>query len=251
MKTNKISRFYRQTNVRELQKALNIALSECGSNGNNLSVLEIGCGPCIDLYYLLRKNKEVIQRIDFTGVDLSSKFIQECRKNFGNFNFIVSDAIEFLSNSNRTWHFIITSFGVINHFNPEELSDFFKVVSSKLETGGLIFISFLNRFALNEWIYFLFTGKLKSMFRRLQNTHVGFDNELVNQYYYSLRYIKKTLKETGYSVLWSSGAGIFVPPPYVNVKKRTFNTLVLVENFIRPFFYVLSDLSIVVVRKEK
>ena len=77
------------------------------SKSNIKKVLEIGCGTGI---YPI-KNKELFNKIDYTGIDISESAIEYCKQN-SDFNFICGD---FLKMDLKEHYDLVFSHAVIDH----------------------------------------------------------------------------------------------------------------------------------------
>ena len=248
MKNNCVALCYRHIHLNFLIEVIKKMPSK------DLHILDLGCGPCFDLKFLLDKLKLVdnFRKIDVTGVDLTKSFIEYCKNLLPEGKFFNIDIIEFLQNTSQTWNIIISTFGVINHFPPKKIKKFFALTSSKLCENGILFISFLNKLAINEIIYFLLKFKFNKISRRSYVNQKGFNNEEIDIYFYTINYIKSITEKLNLELHTIKGIGWIIPPPYVRINKKIIKFLCFFEKiFSLPIFAYISDFSIVIFRKKK
>jgi len=241
MKNNYVALCYRHIHLNFLIEIMNKISSKY------LRILDLGCGPCFDLKFLV----DSLRKIDITGVDLTKSFIEHCENLLPEGKFFNTDIMEFLQNTSQTWDIIISNFGVINHFPPTEIRNFFELVSSRLSEDGFLFVSFLNKLPLNEIIYFLLRFNFKNLFRRFYINQKGFNDEEIYVYFYTINYIKSVTKKLDIELYKLRGVGWIIPPPYTKVNKRLIKFLCFIEKqFTLPLIAYISDFSIIVFRKK-
>ncbi len=240
MKSNYIALCYRRIHLNFLLNFIN------KTHLKHPRILDLGCGPCFDLKFLA----SCFKRPDITGVDLAKSFIEHCKYSLPQGNFLNIDILDFLQTTSQTWNIIISNFGVINHFSPIEIRSFFRLVSDKLSNDGILFISFLNKVALNEIIYFLLTLNFNKILRRFHTIHEGFNSEKLKVYFYTISYIRSIAKRFNLEPCGLRGVGWIIPPPYVRINKELIKLLYSIEKQLPlPLFAYLSDLSIIVLKK--
>jgi len=216
----------------------------------HLRILDLGCGPCFDLKFLADNLREV----DITGVDLAETetFIEYCKKLLPEGQFFNIDIIKFLQSTSQTWDIIISNFGVINHFSPSQIRNFFELASSKLTRDGILFIAFLNKLPINEITYFLLSFKFDKILRRFSINQKGFDNERIDIYFYTINYIKSVTKKLNLELYKLRGVGWIIPPPYVKMNKNLIKIFCYIENHLPlSLFAYVSDFSIMIFKKKE
>jgi len=65
------------------------------NNDNNNSLLDFGCGTAMLLDFI---NKNNYQNINYSGIDISSKFVDVCQSKFPTYSFYCEDLMENSSN---------------------------------------------------------------------------------------------------------------------------------------------------------
>lgn len=205
-------------------------------------ILDLGCGPCFDLQILARH----FEKVNITGVDLARPFIERCRYSLPQGDFLNIDIFDFLQTTSGSWDIIISNFGVINFFPPSKINLFFELINTKLSDKGILFISFLNKIALNEIMHFILTLNFKKVLRRFQTNHKGFNEKELRVYFYTIPYIRSIARRHNLKPYKIKGAGWIVPPPYVKTKRKLINLLCFIEKkFPVSLLAYLSDFSII------
>jgi len=246
MKNNYSSKCFRKIQNEVLFEIIKLIRSK---KADDIRILSLGCGPCIDELELTEK----FRMVKITGVDLSKRFISYCSRKLPDHEFFVSDIFSFLRKraAKGKYDLIMANFGVINHFSSEELELFFRLAKRSLsDEYGFLFISFLNKYALNEMIYFTLKLDFKNVKRRFKTYHKGFGERKVNIFFYSTKKVKNLLKKCEFEILFLKGAGLIIPPPFSSLSKHKLIVKVLcnIEKAVgvNRCFSFLSDLTIVV-----
>ena len=92
-------------------------------------ILDIGCGPADILDYL--------PRVDYTGFDISSRYIASARRRFGDRGRFFRDDVD-LANIERehgTFNLVLAT-GVIHHLDDEQSGTLFKLARLALRPEG-------------------------------------------------------------------------------------------------------------------
>jgi 2-polyprenyl-3-methyl-5-hydroxy-6-metoxy-1,4-benzoquinol methylase len=104
---------------------------------DNISILDIGCGPGNHSSYLYSLN----HNYKITGVDLADKMLELARKNAPNCSFIKSD-IRNLTSTIK-YNAIIASFCIV-HLSDKELVEFISQLNILLKSEGHLYLSFIE-----------------------------------------------------------------------------------------------------------
>ncbi|MFH1030416.1 MAG: class I SAM-dependent methyltransferase [bacterium] len=116
-----------------------IELKKEFSKRKNPRILEIGCGEGDFTEYLMRYNPGF--KIDI--LDISPEMIEAAKIKLAlwreNINFICEDGLEFLKNSTENYDLIVSSW-TIHNFSWKEKLELFKVIRSRLNDGGKLFL---------------------------------------------------------------------------------------------------------------
>jgi len=100
---------------------------------NNSTILDIGCGSCVQLKYLMKHGAKVI------GLDLSLEMLTASNDKIFYFSLINGDALRLPFQSDK---FDIALSIAIIHFVPtEKLLFFFKELRSVLKNGGKLYLA--------------------------------------------------------------------------------------------------------------
>lgn len=91
-------------------------------------VLDIGCGPASMLPYL--------GEVDYTGLDLESKFIDMARARYGERAKFVEGRVEDLAEKIHSEFDIAIANGVLHHLDDGEARELFRATSQLLKPGG-------------------------------------------------------------------------------------------------------------------
>lgn len=100
-------------------------------------ILDLGCGPGNNIQTILSKDSTCT----FTGVDLSSSFLQIAKKRFAKHEFIQEDIRTFTLE--KKYDVILASFCIV-HLVEIETEAFLRSVSSMLNRNGVLYLSYMN-----------------------------------------------------------------------------------------------------------
>ena len=101
------------------------------------AVLDVGCGPGINARIMLSGNS----RLAITGIDLSAEMIALARQKAPGAVFRVQDirALE----PDRKYDAVIAAFCIV-HLSDDETAGLLRTISSCLESGGYLYLSFME-----------------------------------------------------------------------------------------------------------
>jgi SAM-dependent methyltransferase len=91
-------------------------------------ILDIGCGPANIIKYL--------PDIDYTGIDISQKYIDSAIKRYGSRGSFLCENINNMSIEEFSEFDIVIASGVIHHLNDSEAFKLFDLARSTLKGGG-------------------------------------------------------------------------------------------------------------------
>lgn len=100
-------------------------------------ILDLGCGPGNNIQTILSNDSTCT----FTGVDLSSSFLQIAKQRFAKFEFIQEDIRELTLE--KRYDVILASFCIV-HLIGKETEAFLRSVSHLLNRGGVLYLSYMN-----------------------------------------------------------------------------------------------------------
>jgi ubiquinone/menaquinone biosynthesis C-methylase UbiE len=214
--------------IGQLQRALVYErLKPLISNNGIHKILEINCGTGEDAIWLAKQNFKV------TATDISAKMIAaaKAKESQHDVTFIQAD-INDLSVYFPTEKFdlIFSNFGGLNCLSEIEMELFFKNASQLLTEKGKLALVIMPRNTLWEQGYFLLKGKLKTVFRRKNESVIAnVDGEKVLTYYYNP---KETLTLAAYyfDFKQQNPIGFFVPPSYMEPFFKTKPRLIAMLN---------------------
>jgi len=95
----------------------------------NDKVLDIGCGTGEIIEYLP-------QNIDYTGCDISEKYISHARLKYGTKGRWFASSVEKLTADSSEKYDIVLANGVLHHLSDREVDHLCRVAHSALRTGG-------------------------------------------------------------------------------------------------------------------
>ena len=176
------------------------------------SILEINCGTGEDAIWLAGQNSKV------TATDISNKMIAmaKAKQTHDDVTFLqvdINDLSVFFQN--EKFDLIFSNFGGLNCLSEIQMELFFKNASQLLTKKGKLVLVIMPRNTLWEQGYFLFKGKLNSVFRRKKASVIAnVDCEKVITYYYNPKEIL-TLADYYFDVKQQNPIGFFVPPSYM------------------------------------
>lgn len=107
-------------------------------SNNNSKILDIGCG-----YGLLLKTFKSAGYNHLIGIDISEEQIEVAKKLNPEINFVCSNLISFLNNSNEKYD-LITVFDVLEHLDKEEALTALELIYNKLNENGQLIIQTPN-----------------------------------------------------------------------------------------------------------
>jgi cyclopropane fatty-acyl-phospholipid synthase-like methyltransferase len=90
-------------------------------------ILEIGCGPGTIARYL--------PMTDYTGFDVSSKYIEMARKRFPHAQFVCERVSQFSLAKQQRFD-VVLALGIVHHLADQEAMQLFKIAYDALESGG-------------------------------------------------------------------------------------------------------------------
>lgn len=181
--------------------------------GKHTRVLEVSCGTGHDAMLFAPLVKE------YTATDISAGMIQQCLLKAGNGlpelrfeRLSVQEANDVLAGKDL----VFSNFGGLNCLSPDELRDFFKRCSERLDHGACLFLVVMGRKCFWERIYFLLKLNGKKAFRRLSKhgveTQIG--EAEIKTWYYSPRELSQ-LAGNNFAVKNYGPVGLFIPPSYL------------------------------------
>ena len=142
---------------------------------DNQSVLDLACGPA-NISSFLIKNK----RLDVTGIDLSVEMLRLAANAIPSGRFIKASMIDFQVDGK--FNLVINGFG-LPYLNPEQVNRCLSKCYNALDTGGLLYLSFMD------------------------GEKCGFEipsfniNSEIFIYYHRCELILDTLKKTGFEII--------------------------------------------------
>lgn len=110
---------------------IDLAFKLIGDN-DNAKVIEIGCGDGRDAVEIMKRS------VAYTGFDPSKKMIELARQRLPQASFQVDDAVSFKYPENVD---LIFAFSSLLHLNSKELEKALMLISSSLNSDGLLYIS--------------------------------------------------------------------------------------------------------------
>jgi len=140
----------------------------CGNIGDTNSILDVGCGTGTHAIELSKRNYSV------TGVDPSSKMIEEAMKKDSNVQFFTGYVHNAIYNK---FDCAISMFNVVNHIlNIKDLIEYFNSISDSINDNGVFIFDCFNQLATvidepKDSEYDIFRGNLTIEYtnNKLQN----------------------------------------------------------------------------------
>jgi ubiquinone/menaquinone biosynthesis C-methylase UbiE len=166
----------------------------------NGRVLDVGCGNGIT-------SLEVPELAEYTGVDVSNKFIEIAKQKFPEKNFIHYEGITLPFNDN-TFDWVL-SFAALHHIPGSMRAEVVKEMKRVLKPGGKIVVSVWNLWDIHFMKYFLSnfwktaTRKNKMDWNDLEYPWKSPDGEVVGYRYFHMfrmHELKKIFKKEGLKV---------------------------------------------------
>lgn len=186
-------------------------------------VLEINCGTGVDANEWHKRGKKII------ATDLSEAMIEEAKRKYPNILFQKLD-INDLGQIPSKYDLIFSNFGGLNCLNDQELSNFFRNATDKLEDNGKLALVIMGKKTFWDRLYLVLKGKMKERNRRntSEAVPIAVSGTTVSTWYYSpLEIIKMAGAE--FECIASHPIGLFVPPsylaPFFERRKRSFGVL--------------------------
>ncbi len=104
---------------------------------NDANILDLGCGPGNNIKTILEQNASC----NFTGVDLSEKFIKIAGNKYPQFTFIHEDIRNI--DLKTKYDIVLASFCIV-HLSNEETEELLKKISSLLKDESCLYLSYMN-----------------------------------------------------------------------------------------------------------
>lgn len=155
------------------KKTLKSFLAELPENAN---IIEVACGPGNITAFLLKEHPD----LKITATDPAPKMIEIAKEHCPGATFLCKHAHEAFDE--ELYDGVVAGF-LLPYLSPNELIELFKLTYNKLKPKGAFYIS---------WIHKARNGSL------VQRNSKGNKLEV---HYYSVEYLKKQLKQIGFSVL--------------------------------------------------
>lgn len=204
----------------------------------NKNILEINCGTGEDAVFLAKNNI-------FTATDASEEMLKITNEKIQlnqiqtNCKTLLWDMHDpFPGDRDEKYDLIFSNFGGLNCLSPEALKRLSLELFALLKSGGKLIFVVMGRKCLWESFYFLYKGKLKSVFRR-SNTGVvraQLNNKIfVDTYYYSPGEFMQFF-EQNFKINNTLPVGFFIPPsyldPYFKNKKWMLNLFTRLDKMV-------------------
>jgi hypothetical protein len=151
---------------------------------------------------------------------------------------------------------IFSNFSGWNCLSPERLASLASELAPLLPANGQLIVVVFGRFCIWEWLYFLFSGKWRQLFRRQESSttaHIsGRDFPL---WYHSRRTLQKSLQPY-FRLQRSYPVGVSLPPSYLRSLNRSTTLLQLafrLDKFLGRMHWPASfaDHSMLIFRKQE
>lgn len=127
---------YKDADFPESSQYLNNRFLDIAIKKDARNVLEIGCGDGLLTFFLLKRS------INITAVDISSKAIENMRKQFsgdissGKLRLVNDNLVDFLEKNREEFDVIIGS-GIIHHIEKSDWDKLYSLIYKKLKPGGV------------------------------------------------------------------------------------------------------------------
>lgn len=231
---------FTHTIIGQLQRALVYEeLTPMLAKNNVHNILEINCGTGEDAIWLAKQNFKV------TATDISEKMIAaaKAKESQHDIRFLQADINDLsVYFPNEKFDLIFSNFGGLNCLSEIQLELFFKNAAQLLTEKGKLVLVIMPRNTLWEQGYFLLKGKLKSAFRRKNESVIAnVDGEKVITYYYNPKEIL-TLADYYFDLKQQNPIGFFIPPsylePFFKTKPRCIAWLNALERKITSYRFL-------------
>jgi SAM-dependent methyltransferase len=205
-------------------------------NNKSLRILELNCGTGEDALYLAKKGHQVLatdlsrEMIDVATAKTASSTFKE------NIDYQVLSIEETLSLAPKKFDIVFSNFGGFNCVPPEALANFLDQLPSLLHNNGRFIAVIMPRFCLQESLYFLLKGQLKTAFRRWSKKAIpaNVDGHIQSTWYYAPNAISKALNGS-FHTQHLQPIGFFLPASYleksVHSKKVLLRMLYTLERW--------------------
>ncbi len=112
--------------------------------GRSVSILDVGCGPGVDVFYLYNRGHQV------TGLDLSTNMVEQARKKCPDAVLKHGDMRD-MPFDDGAFDGVVSSYSII-HLTKEDMPQVFKEFSRVLTLGGVLYIGFQAGAPLETWV---------------------------------------------------------------------------------------------------
>ena len=190
-------------------------MSEPHLRGN---VLEIGCGPGLDLVYWAQRKPDA----QFYGIDISPGMLEHARANcdraaLTNVRTGLGSVEDFEKLFPGTrFDFSFCYFGALN--TAEDLTDAATAIHNALNPGGKVVLTFVNRWYFFEIFWNLLRGKVQQAFARLRPVWGGYATaRRLESRCYSVGDVRKAF-DLRFEIVQTRGYSILYPAWYRHEK---------------------------------
>ncbi len=200
-----------------------------------LEILELNCGTGADIPFLEQFGK-------VTATDVSEEMLKMAIRKNPAAKVEILDLNKPLPLEHK-YDLIFSNFGGLNCISPSRIKHLNDELSQILNPGGQMFLVFMHRWSLVEFLYFLLKLKFKKAFRRLRGRA---DFNEIPIYYYSKKETAQLFRS--FKLVNTNHIGVLLTGEYMNTigakarinenKTRWLNYFLgsdhILFNFIRP-----------------
>lgn len=239
-----VGRLQREVVWRELLRVLE-TLRATGSTVQ-LRVLELNCGTGEDAVWLAQQGCRVL------ATDASAEMVAVARTKAERVGVDVDVRACAFADLGRLpegdFDLVFSNFGGLNCLPPAGIAALGKILTDKLRPGGALVAVVMGRFCAWETLYFLWKGRFRTAFRRLQRGPVPARLDvrtIVDTWYYSPRELTASFAKAGFSTpAFVRAVGFWLPPSYLNPffekRSRMLRGLNWLEKKCRGRFWALG-----------